>query len=195
MLQIIEYKQTEAFITVGFRKYNFVVYGTMGIIEEYTKEQYLQKLYEQCKNAIDYEAERYLAGKSNSITTNLEGEEFIPELPKIKIITLTTDTHYVQFEEEQHEITIELGTTLYDQYGENIEGDVILEADYGSIENSILTIPRVQTSLTINITARANELSAEQTIDVQPYTKPASEAPSHIDNINMALLTLSLKNL
>ena len=53
-MQIVKYEEQENSILVGFKKHNFVVYGMIGKIEGLTKEQHLQKLYEQCKSAIDY---------------------------------------------------------------------------------------------------------------------------------------------
>lgn len=174
MLQIVDYQQNATTIMVGFKKHNFVVYGQIGIIEGYTKEQHLQKLYEQCKLAIDYETERYIQGKPNSIVTDLEGEEFIPELPKLKTLKLLVDKSYIQFEEGQEHVIVQLSTLAKDQYGEDIDTNISITSNYGysTDGNKTLTIPKVDEYMEILLTVYAEDLRDSNTICVYPYVEP-----------------------
>lgn len=181
MLQIIDYQETEATVLVGFKKHNFAVYGQIGKIEGFTKEQHLQKLYEQCKSAIDYETERYNQGKPNSIVTDLEGEEFIPELPKIKTLQLTVDKSHIQFEEGQENEVVQLSTITKDQYGEDFDIDVIYSSNIGIIQNNTLTIPNFSEVTEVVVTTAVGDINHSKILYVFPYLEPTPPEPSEMD--------------
>lgn len=177
MLQVIEYKQENSIISAAFKKYNFIVYAQMGVIEGFTKEQYLQRLYEQCKSSIDYETERYNQGLPNSIISDKEGVEFIPETPQVKSIRLIVNDHHIQFEEVQESVLVELVTNLKDQYGYNIESEISINATYGTITENTLTIQKVDEYTEVLVTAKVNDITDTATIHVYPYEelKPSME--------------------
>lgn len=177
-MQTIHYKEKENSISVGFKKHNFVVFGEIGITEEYTKEQYIQKLYEQCKSSLDYETERYLEGKSNSIVTEEIGDEFIPEEPKLKTLKLLVYKDYVQFEEERDKVDIYLSTITKDQYGEDIEVEINIISTVGVIEDNVLTISTIEEFAEITVTAVVEDIIDSKIIKVYPYEEPM---PDKID--------------
>ena len=75
-MQIIKYEVNDGLLTVGFKEMNFVVYSQIPHYSGLTKQQLLQKAYEQIKQTIDYEKTL----QEHSFTTDEIGEEFVPEL-------------------------------------------------------------------------------------------------------------------
>lgn len=198
MIQVINYRETDNSITTGFKKYNFVVYGEIGIIEGFTKEQYLQKLYEQCKSSIDYETERYNQGSPNSIVTDLEGEEFIPEEPKLRILKLLLGKEYVEFEEGEESIDVHLSIITKDQYNEDIEVEVNITSSLGEIEDNVLIVPQASEYTEIEIMAKANGISDIKTIGVYPYVEPEPSRmellQNEVEGLKIGKVMLELKS-
>lgn len=175
MIQIIKYEETENDILVGFKKHNFGVYGMIGkeIVRGLTKTQISQTVYEQCKNALDYETRRYLEGKSISIdVSDLEGEEFTPELSKPKTIKLTTDKSFIRFEQSQEIAEILLSTEVRDQYGYDYIGDVVFKTTYGTIIGNKLSLPSVVEHIEVTILAEIGDITDAKKIQLYPYIEP-----------------------
>lgn len=177
-MKIIKYKVGETTIEVGFKKYNFVVYGQIGIKEGYEKQDYIQKIYEQCKEAIDYEEDRYLSGKSNSILfveKELEDseepeqfEEFSPSPASTAKLELIADRMIIQFMDGSESETVELSNIIKDQYGETMNLEVNYSTSFGSVDRNILTIPKVDEEIIINISATINNLIDIKNISIHP---------------------------
>lgn len=171
MLQIIKYEEQENDILVGFKKHSFAVYGMLGKVDGFTQRNYIQNIYEQCKSAIDYEEERYLQGKSNSIMTDEEGEEFIPDEPRPISIDLQLLTNYIQFEENQESVDVQLVVTVKDQYSDNMTTNVSIGTNFGTVDNNTLTIPKITDFTEINVIARASGVEDSKIIYAYPYTE------------------------
>ena len=179
-MQIVKYEEQENSILVGFKKHNFVVYGMIGKIEGLTKEQHLQKLYEQCKSAIDYEEERYLQGKSNSILTELEGEEFVPEEPKP--LSLVADFN-------------SLTGKVLDQYRKLYSIDVIFSiegTDKAKIENNTVVESEVEENVEYSVVAKYNELVEKQKRII--YAPIIVDEPVDDEKVAMAEAIVDLDN-
>lgn len=170
-MQIIKYELLENDILIGFRKENFVVYGNIGIdrTNGLTKQQIIQKVYEEVKHSIDYETTRFISGLSNSITINetdenFIGENFIPELPKLNHFELITDTEHLRFYENDISKTIDLYVMAKDQYGEDFVCDVVYTTTLGNIVNNVLTVENPKNQAEITITATSSSFSDSKTI-------------------------------
>lgn len=191
MIKIIKYEVGENDINVGFKKYNFVVYGSIGkeLVEGLTKKKILQKVYEICKESIDYELDRYNKGLSNSIiyeeTEEDNFEEFIPEESKVVDVV---------FEIEQSDLTlteplsIELEAVLKNQYNEIINYNVNFSSSEGHIEGNVLTLEPVEEYTEIEVTAYYNNIKNVKIIRLCPYE--ATQPTNEIDVLNNRIAKL-----
>lgn len=144
MLQVVEYKINKNILTVGFKVSNFVVYSEIPYNKNLTENELLQKAYEQCRNAIEYEKTL----DEHSFTTDEEGKEFIPDTPTpTKLIIdfdnltgIVLDQYGDVYSEDGIEFIIEGTDKAYiidnkiieDVVEENVE--YIIKAKYGELE-------------------------------------------------------------
>lgn len=167
-MQIIKYEVNRNILTVGFKEDNFVVYSQIAFDSAKTKRELLQKAYVQCKGAIDYEKTQ----TEHSFTTEVEGEEFIPEQSKATIVKLNSDKNHIQFALNQENEIVNLSVEIKDQYGDDFAGSIAFVTDYGAINNNVLTIPKVTENEVITITANIGDIWDTIKINVYPYTEP-----------------------
>ena len=183
MIQIVEYKETNNDIIIGFRKYSFLVYG---MIEKkkalgLTKNRIIQMVYEDIKHSIDYETLRYESGQSNSIITDKTGEEFVPDIPIVKTVILNLDKYNIQFEQNQGSTMITLSSVIKDQYKNNIRANVVYSTEIGIIQGNILTVSSVTDTINFTVTARiGEEVSDKKIVTLNPYLE-IKEEPSEIE--------------
>jgi hypothetical protein len=77
MIKIVKYIESETDYKVGFKEDNFIVYGMIGkeVTSGFSRKQIIQKIYEQCYSALEYEKTR----ETHSISGDgLDGEGFMP---------------------------------------------------------------------------------------------------------------------
>lgn len=156
-MEIVKYKIKNKGLTVGFKEDNFVVYSLISIDDSLTQKQLIQKAYEQVKKNIDYE--RTLT--EHSLICEEHGEEFIPESPKLKRLKLQVDSNTIVVPVEG--ITKELSTSAYDQYGDNINAELVYSQDKivegVSLEGNKLIVSNLANDETINITVSCGDIS------------------------------------
>ncbi|MBC8590600.1 hypothetical protein [Wansuia hejianensis] len=169
MIQVIDYKEVDNIISAGFKKHNFVVYGQIGNIEGFTKKQYLQALYEQCKAAIDYETDRFNQGLPNHLVSKEEGETFIPDHPKPTTLRIDFDNlsgvvldQYGDVYSTNVEFTIE-GTNRVRIEGNRVIEDEVEESEEYQIVAKYSDLVETQ-SRTVNVIYPDNIESLEQSI-------------------------------
>ena len=146
-MQIIKYEVNDGLLTVGFKEMNFVVYSQIPHYSGLTKQQLLQKAYEQIKQTIDYEKTL----QEHSFTTDEIGEEFVPELPKPIALDVDFDN---------------LTGTVLDQYGDIYsEEDIeftIEGTDKARIEDNIIVEDATEEDTEYFIVARWGGLEEKQ---------------------------------
>lgn len=169
-MKVVKYEINKNILTVGFGEDSFAVYTQLAYDNTKTKQELLQKAYEQCKSAIDYEktqAEHAFEWDGKS------GEDFTPAIPKAKTIELSVDKSYVQFEaNEGGTAEIALFTDVKDQYGDNYIGNIEFSTTYGNISENTLIIPSVTEYTEVVIAAEIEGISDTKTIQLFPYIEP-----------------------
>ena len=84
-MKVVKYEIDKNILTVGFAENDFIVYTQLAYNATKTKQELLQKAYEQCKSAIDYEKTQ----EEHAFEWDGKGgEDFTPALPKAKSIEL-----------------------------------------------------------------------------------------------------------
>lgn len=192
MILIIKYEELENDINVGFRKHNFIVYGSIAkeLVKGLSKNQILQKVYEIIKPSMDYETERYNQGLSNSIVDNIEieeVEEFIPEPSKVVKIEFSVDKSVVNFDSEGNSQEINLSSTLINQYGEKIIDTVEYSITHGAIKDNVLIVDSVVEPTEIDITATYGNVSKSEKVMLYPYAEPIPPEPTEEELKNKEL--------
>ena len=190
VLEYINYEVKENSILVGFKKENFVVYGEIGKVEGYTKEQYLQKIYEQIKDSLDYEMGRFENDLPNSIVTDLDGEEFIPSEPKAKSIKLIMDSDPIQFNENDESIDREFTVVILDQYGDELDIPFEIETNFGEIMENTIVFSSPETYEDVIIRVKVDEFEDSNSFVVYSYIEPEDSQLSEIEDINNNILEL-----
>lgn len=145
-MQIVEYKVNKEILTVGFKVDNFIVYSQIAYDENKTKYELIQLAYEQVKQTIDYEKTL----EEHSFTTDIEGEEFIPEEPKPKYLEIDFNT---------------LTGTVLDQYRDVYSTDIefIIEStDKARIEENTIIENIVEEDTEYFVVARYGDLEERQ---------------------------------
>jgi len=145
-MQIVEYLIDNTVLTVGFKEDNFVVYSVIAYDITLTKQQLLQKAYEQVKLTIEYEKTL----EEHSFITEKTGEEFIPEQSKLNKLE-------VDFNKLQGKVI--------DQYGNIISTDVIFSIEgtnKARIENNKIVEDEVEKDTEYYIIARYKDLEKKQ---------------------------------
>lgn len=168
-MKIVKYEIDKNILTVGFAENDFIVYTQLAYNATKTKQELIQKAYEQCKSAIDYEKTQMehafeWDGKG--------GEDFTPALPKAKSIELILDKSYVQFEANQETAEIALSADVKDQYGDNYIGNIEFLTTYGNISENTLIVPSITEYTEVIITAKIEDISDTKTIQLFPYIEP-----------------------
>ncbi len=168
-MKVVKYETDKNILTVGFAEDNFIVYTQLAHDNTKTKQELLQKAYEQCKSAIDYEKTQ----EEHAFEWDGKGgEEFIPPSPKAKSVELILDKSYVQFEANQETAEIALSADVKDQYGDNYIGNIEFSTTYGNISENTLIIPSVTEYTEVVITAEIEGISDIKTIQLFPYVEP-----------------------
>lgn len=168
-MKIVKYEIDKNILTVGFAEDNFIVYTQLAYDNTKTKQELLQKAYEQCKSAIDYEKTQ----TEHAFTWDGKGgEDFTPALPKAKSIELILDKSYMQFEAGQETAEIALSADVKDQYGDNYIGNIEFSTTYGNISENTLIIPSVTEYTEVVIAAEIEGISDTKTIQLFPYIEP-----------------------
>jgi len=165
----VKYEIDKNILTVGFAENDFIVYTQLAYDATKTKQELLQKAYEQCKSAIDYEKTQT---EHAFAWDGIGGEEFTPSSPKAKSIQFTVDKSFVQFEANQETAEIALFTDVKDQYGDNYIGNIEFSTTYGNILENTLIIPSVTEYTEVIITAKIEDISDTKTIQLFPYIEP-----------------------
>lgn len=145
-MQIVEYEINKNILTVGFKVDNFIVYSQIAYDENKTKYELIQLAYEQVKQTIDYEKTL----EEHSFTTDIEGEEFIPEEPKPKYLEIDFNT---------------LTGTVLDQYRDVYSTDIefIIEGtDKARIEENTIIENIVEEDTEYFVVARYGDLEERQ---------------------------------
>lgn len=168
-MRVVKYETDKNVLTVGFAEDNFIVYTQLANDTTLTKQELLQKAYEQCKPAIDYEKTQV---EHSFEWDGKGGEDFTPALPKAKLIELILDKSYVQFEAGQETAEIALSANVKDQYGDNYIGNIEFSATYGNISGNTLIIPSVTEYTEVVIVAEIEGISDTKTIQLFPYIEP-----------------------
>lgn len=166
-MQIVKYETNKNILTVGFKEKDFVVYAQIFNDTQKTKQELLQKAYKQCKKSIDYEKTL----TEHSLVTELDGEEFIPEIPKFDFLEIDVPK-YIEFEENQESIIVELNSITKDQYGDGVNVNVIYSSTVGVIENNTLTIPKVNEITDVVITVKSVNKEDSKIVKIIPYIQP-----------------------
>lgn len=168
-MKVVKYETDKNVLTVGFAEDNFIVYTQLAYDNTKTKQELLQKAYEQCKSAIDYEKTQ----EEHAFEWDgIGGEKFIPESPNAKIVELIADRYFHQFEIGQETAEIVLSVEVQDQYGDNYIGNIELSTTYGNISGNTLIIPSVAEYTEVVITAEIEGISDTKTIQLFPYVEP-----------------------
>lgn len=173
-MKVVKYEIDKNILTIGFAESNFIVYTQLANDTTLTKQELLQKAYEQCKPAIDYEKTQ---AEHSFEWDGVGGEEFIPLPPKAKSIELILDKSYVQFEAGQETAEIALSVNVKDQYGDNYIGNIELSTTYGNISENTLIIPSVTEYTEVVIVAEIEGISDTKTIQLFPYVEPQAIQP------------------
>lgn len=157
-MQIVCYEVVGNDIKVGFKNNNFVVYGMIGVelTSGLTKNQIIQKVYEKCKSAIEYESNQTVHA---IIGEGLTGESFTPAPPKATTVAISGEEQLILSDSILYQnYTVE----VKDNYGELFNGGVswtLEEAINGIvIDEGVLTIDpvKVTKSTALNINATCN---------------------------------------
>lgn len=168
-MKVVKYEIDKNILTVGFAESNFIVYTQLANDTTLTKQELLQKAYEQCKSAIDYEKTQ----EEHAFEWDgVGGEEFVPESPNAKIVELIADRYFHQFEIGQETVEIALSADVKDQYDETYDGAVQFATTYGNISENTLIIPSVTEHTEVVITAEIEGISDTKTIQLFPYIEP-----------------------
>ena len=168
-MKVVKYEIDKDILTVGFAESNFIVYTQLANDTTLTKQELLQKAYEQCKSAIDYEKTQ----EEHAFEWDgVGGEEFVPESPNAKIVELIADRYFHQFEIGQETVEIALSADVKDQYDETYDGAVQFATTYGNISENTLIIPSVTEHTEVVITAEIEGISDTKTIQLFPYIEP-----------------------
>lgn len=173
-MKVVKYEIDKNILTVGFAENDFIVYTQLAYDTTKTKQELLQKAYEQCKSAIDYEKTQV---EHSFEWDGVGGEEFVPLSPKAKSIELILDKSFVQFEANQETAEIALSVNVKDQYGEVYDGAVQFATTYGNISENTLIIPSVIEYTEAVITAEIEGISDTKTIQLFPYVEPQAIQP------------------
>jgi len=182
-LKVVKYETDKNVLTVGFAEDNFIVYTQLAYDTTLTKQELLQKAYEQCKSAIDYEKTQ----EEHAFEWDGKGgEEFIPPSPKAKSIELILDKSYVQFEANQETAEIALSADVKDQYGEAYDGVVQFVTTLGSVTDNILTIPKVDVFTKVEVTAICDGVEDTKELFIYPYVEPQI-VDEHVDEEILAM--------
>jgi len=165
----VKYEIDKNVLTVGFAEDNFIVYTQLAYDTTFTKQELLQKAYEQCKPAIDYEKTQV---EHSFEWDGVGGEEFVPLSPKAKSIELILDKSFIQFEANQETTEIALSANVKDQYGETYDGAVQFATTLGSVVGNILTIPKVDVFTKVEVTASSGGVEDTKELFIYPYVEP-----------------------
>lgn len=198
MIYIVKYEESENNINVGFRKYDFIVYGSIGkeLVKGLSKKKVLQRVYEMVKPSIDYETERFDKQLSNSIVdkSDLKGKEkFAPEESKVAEIICSCDKSNISFNKAGDDEVITLNSKLIDQYGEEISGDVVYSSSHGAIEGNTVVLKSIDSPMEVTIISQYNNISTKLRVNVNPY-KPVEKKVSN-EEIKILALEIKVKNL
>ncbi|AVP61684.1 hypothetical protein C7M79_13685 [Clostridium botulinum] len=145
-MQIVKYLIDNTVLTVGFKEDNFVVYSVIPYDITLTKQQLLQKAYEQVKLTIEYEKTL----EEHSFTTEETGEEFIPEQSKLNKLEVNFN---------------KLHGKIIDQYNNVISTNVIFSIEgtnKARIENNKIVEDEVEKDTEYYIIARYKDLEKKQ---------------------------------
>lgn len=199
MILIIKYEELENDINVGFRKHNFIVYGSIAkeLVKGLSKNEILQKVYEIIKPSMDYETERYNQGLSNSIVDDTEieeVEEFIPEPSKVVDIELNLSKNNIHFDSIGTAEIIEIEATLINQYNEVVNDRLEINTSYGTIENDILTVEPTVEPMEISVTATYSNVFKVQKVMLYPYVEPIPAEPTE-EELKIQSLEMELQGL
>lgn len=168
-MKVVKYEIDKNILTVGFAENNFIVYTQLAYDATKTKQELLQKAYEQCKSAIDYEKTQ----EEHAFEWDGKGgEEFVPEPPNAKIVELIADRYSYQFEIGQETAEIVLSVEVQDQYGEVYDGAVQFATTLGSVAGNILTIPKVDVFTKVEVTASSGGVEDTKELFIYPYVEP-----------------------
>ena len=165
----MKYEIDKNILTVGFAENDFIVYTQLAYDNTKTKQELLQKAYEQCKSAIDYEKTQ----EEHAFEWDgVGGEEFVPEPHNAKIVELIADRYSHQFELGQETVEIVLSVEVQDQYGEAYDGAVQFATTLGSVAGNILTIPKVDVFTKVEVTASSGGVEDTKELFIYPYVEP-----------------------
>ena len=182
-MKVVKYEIDKNILTVGFAENDFIVYTQLAYNATKTKQELLQKAYEQCKSAIDYEKTQ----EEHAFEWDGKGgEDFTPALPKAKSIELILDKSYVQFEAGQETAEIALSADVKDQYGDNYIGNIEFSTIYGNISENTLIIPSVTEYTEAVIAAEIEGISNIKTIQLFPYVE-SQIVDEHVDKEIIAM--------
>ena len=182
-MKVIKYEVGRNILTVGFAESNFIVYTQLANDTTLTKQELLQKAYEQCKPAIDYEKTQ---ADHSFEWDGVGGEEFVPEPPNAKIVELIADRYSHQFEIGQETVEIVLSVEVQDQYGEAYDGVVQFVTTLGSVTGNILTIPKVDVFTKVEVTASCDGVEDTKELFIYPYVEPQI-VDEHVDEEIIAM--------
>lgn len=199
MIQISKYEELENDINVGFRKHNFVVYGSIAkeLVQGLTKNEILQKVYEIIKHSMDYEINRYNLGLPNSIIDNTEieeVEEFIPEPSNVVKIELNLSKNNIYFDNIGNTESINIETILINQYNEVVNDILDINTSYGTIENDILTVEPTVEPMEVSVTATYGNISKTKKVMLYPYVEPIPPEPTE-EELKIQSLEMELQGL
>lgn len=159
MLEVIDYMEKGTKVSVGFKKHNFVVYSEIGTETNLGKSDYLQKMYEQVKTAIDYELKMFEEGKENTILTDKIGEVFTPNNP------------------EPSKLEVDFGNLagkVLDQYGDIYSEDIKFSIEGTKkvvIENNAVKESSVEEDTNYSVLAKYEILEKRQERTVYAYKR------------------------
>jgi len=183
-MKIVKYEIDKNILTVGFGEDNFIVYVQIANDDAKAKQDLLQKAYEQCKPAIDYEKTQ----EEHAFTWDgIIGEDFVPAPPEARSIALVCDRQYIQFEVEPEAAIVILDAQAADQYGEPYAGAVLYSTDYGTVAGNMLTIPKVTEQREITITANIDSTTDTKKIWAYPYIEPRIVDDDPVDEEKVAI--------
>ncbi|ASN72267.1 hypothetical protein 10S12_5 [uncultured Caudovirales phage] len=170
-MQIIEYKIEGNILTVGFKEDNFVVYSQIAHDNEKSKQELLQKAYEQCKSSIDYEKTL----EEHSITTDKEGEEFIPQGPYASKLEIDFNS---------------LTGKVLDQYNDLYSPDIIFcieGTDKAKIRDNIIIEESTEQDVEYYVVAKYMDLEERQKRIIYA---PRPQEPNKIEELEKEICEL-----
>ncbi|MBA4509920.1 hypothetical protein H1057_18035 [Clostridium sporogenes] len=145
-MQIVKYSVEDKALIVGFKENDFVVYTTIEFEEHLSKQELLQKAYLQVRETIKFERTQ----TEHSFTTDLTGEEFIPQESQVEKM-------YVDFNN--------LTGQVVDQYGNVISKEIIFTVEgtnKAKIKNNKIVEDEVEKDTEYYIIAKYKDLEKRQ---------------------------------